>query len=273
MKKINVFLILILFGFGVVVQSAQSIPITKAPHLGTGGTTASKTTGPTHNARLAIAPYAQVVPSNSYTFIGVSHPSLATAHTSIGLVVEAMNMTFTTNASNSVEQRKEINKIARAVVFTIDAGTTHRIFIVDEGHATINSSNSAFTDDKTHIIATATGVSQFGNIRVTSIGTHPNTNTHTGARYDGQSVSYGNRACTTANVTVNCIQRYDNLNQLNMWGVVYQESNGAGFSLEFIGDMHDSSAAGVQPYSETAIHSHQLSSHGVGRGGAGRGVN
>ena len=112
--------------------------------------TPSKTTGPSHNARLAIAPYAQVVPSNSYTFIGVSHPSLATAHTSIGLVIEAMDMTFTTSATNPIEE-------ARAVVFTIDAGTTHRIFIVDEGHATINSSNSAFTGANTHIIATATG--------------------------------------------------------------------------------------------------------------------
>jgi hypothetical protein len=25
-----------------------------------------------------------------------------------------------------------------------------------------------------------------------------------------------------------------------MWGVVYQTSNGAGFALEFVGDMHDS---------------------------------
>lgn len=269
MKKINVFLILILFGFGVVVQSAQSIEITKAPHLGTGaGKTASKTTGPSHNARLAIAPYAQVVPSNSYTFIGVSHPSLATAHTSIGLVIEAMDMTFTTSTANPIEE-------ARAVIFTIDAGTTHRIFIVDEGHATINSSNAAFTGANTHIIATATGATQFGNIRVTSIGTEPNRNTHSGARYDkGKTTSYG-RVCSTASVTASCIQRYDNLNQLAMWGVVYQESNGAGFSLEFIGDMHDSTAAGVQPFAggTRANHSHQLSSDGMGRGGAGRGVN
>ena len=269
MKKINVFLILILFGFGVVVQSAQSIAITKAPHLGTGtGLEASKTLGPTHNARLAVAPYAQVVPNNSYTFIGVSHPSLATAHTSIGLVIEAMDMTFTTSASNPIEE-------ARAVVFTIDAGTTHRIFIVDEGHATINSSNAAFTGANTHILATATGATQFGNVRVTSIGTEPNANTHSGARYDkGKTTSYG-RVCSTATITSTCIQRYDNLNQLAMWGVVYQESNGAGFSLEFIGDMHDSSAAGVQPYvgGSRAGHQHQMSSDGMGRGGAGRGVN
>ena len=269
MKKINVFLILILFGFGVVVQSAHSIVIKTAPHLGSGvGTTASKTTGPSHNARLAIAPYAQVVPNNSYTFIGVSHPSLTTAHTSIGLMIEAMDMTFTTSASNPLEE-------ARAVVFTIDAGTTHRIFIVDEGHATINSSNTAFSGATTHILSTATGATQFGNIRVTSIGTHPNETTHSGARFDnGKTTSYG-RACATASITASCIQRYDNLNQLAMWGVVYQESNGAGFSLEFIGDMHDSSAAGVQPFAggSKAEHSHALNSDGMGHGGAGRGVN
>ena len=271
MKKINVFLILILFGFGVVVQSAQSIPITTAPHLGAGTlATASKTTGPSHNARLAIAPYAQVVPNNSYTFIGVSHPSLATAHTSIGLVIEAMNMTFST--SGPIEE-------ARAVVFTVDAGTTHRIFIVDEGHATINSSNAAFTGANTHILATTPGETQFGNIRVTSIGSHPNTNTHSGARYDGATVGYG-RVCSTTTVTSSCIQRYDNLNQLAMWGVVYQESNGAGFSLEFIGDMHDSSAAGVQGWSGggKALHKHSLNSDintttKRGHLGAGRGVN
>jgi hypothetical protein len=272
MKKINVFLILILFGFGVVVQSAQSIEITRAPHLGSGqGLKPSFTTGPSHNARLAFSPYAQVVPGNSYTFIGVSHPSLSTAHTSIGLVIEAMDMTFTTSGTNPLEE-------ARAVIFTIDAGTTHRVFIVDEGHATINSSNAAFTGANTHIIATATGATQFGNIRVTSIGTNPGHNTHAGARYDkGAQTSYQSSGadCETATVTASCIQRFDNLNQLAMWGVVYQESNGAGFSLEFIGDMHDSSAAGTRP--QTAIgggrHAHQVSSDGMGFGGAGRGIN
>ena len=211
------------------------------------------------------------MPNASYTFIGVTHPSLATAHTSIGLVIEAMNMTHPTQqAGNGVTVEMQ-----RAVAFTIDAGTTHRIFIVDEGHATINSSNAAFTGANTHILATATGATQFGNIRVTSLGTEPNRNTHSGARYDnGANTSYG-RVCSTPAITASCIQRYDNLNQLAMWGVVYQESNGAGFSLEFIGDMHDSSAAGVQPFGGfgKAAHSHALNSDGMGHGGAGRGVN
>jgi hypothetical protein len=87
----------------------------------------------------------------------------------------------------------------------------------------------------------------------------------------------GGLVCQTANVTDNCIQRYDNLNQLSMWGVVYQESNGAGFSLEFIGDMHDSSAAGVQAYAGggSTAHTHRLKGIAAAgtSAGAGRGIN
>jgi hypothetical protein len=265
MKKLNLFLILILFGFGMVVQTAHS-QVTSAPNL-------LATTGPSHNARLAIAPYAQVVPNNSYTFIGVTHPSLATAHTSIGLVIEAMDMSFTPRGASTTEE-------LRAVVFTINAGETHRVFIVNEGHSTIKSSNTVFTSaNNTHLITT-TDDAQFGNIRVTSIGAHPNERTHD-AKRDGP---YSTLACATTSVTASCIQRFDNLNQLSMWGVVYQEANGAGFSLEFIGDMHDSSASGVQPYSggnlgvanhTTRMHNH--SAHGIADGtvsaGAGRGIN
>ena len=59
-----------------------------------------------------------------------------------------------------------------------------------------------------------------------------------------------------------------------MWGVVYQESNGAGFSLEFIGDMHDSSAAGVVSFNGGGKdkHNHSLNS-ATSHLGAGRGVN
>ncbi len=254
MKKLTIFLILIMFGFGVVVQTVHSDAIIAAPNL------PRITSGPSHNARLAIAPYAQVVPNNSYTFIGVTHPSLATAHTSIGLIIEAMDMT-TAGANNSA---------TRAVVFTINAGETHRVFIVNQSHATITIDNDAFNNANTHLIATSEA-SQFGNIRVTSIGTQPNQRTHAGKRVGG---NYG-RACETASVTDTCIQRYDNLNQLSLWGVVYQESNGAGFSLEFIGDMHDSVAGAVQPYAggrnnqkaDGVLFSETAST------GAGRGIN
>ena len=95
------------------------------------------------STRLAISPYAQAVPNDSYTFIGVSHPSMDSALTQIGVVVEAIGMTTTIN-----------NAAGRAVVFTVDAGETHRVFIVNQSDAVINSSNSAFTDARTHLIPT-----------------------------------------------------------------------------------------------------------------------
>ena len=191
------------------------------------------------NARIAVSPYAQVVPDASYTFIGISHPSLATAHTSIGIVLEALNMTTVPNTA-----------AGRAAVFTVDAGDTHRVFIVNAGHATINTSNDAFTDSKTHIIQTA-NTSQFGNIKVTGIHTNPINSTTSANRGN----SDGDNGCTISSAggcyagetgaTTTFLRRFDNVSQLAMWGVVYQSSNGAGFALEFIGDMHDSSASGT----------------------------
>ena len=204
MKKLNIFLILILFGFGLVVQTAHSAEITSAPNL------PKITTGPSHNARLAIAPYAQVVPNNSYTFIGGTHPSLATAHTSIGLVIEAMDM-ITAGANNSA---------TRAVVFTINAGETHRVFIVNDGHATINAENPAMSNSKTHLITTA-ATNQFGNIRITSIGSHPNVKTPDKQRYEHVSSgkSWYNPKMGTLGDGVGTY-RFDKLNQLTMWGAV-----------------------------------------------------
>ena len=222
MKKLSLFLMFVMLGSGLMVRTVQAADITSAPDLiGSESTTA---VGVKYNSRLAISPYAQVVPNSSYTFIGISHPSLATAHTSIGIAVEALDMTTVPN-----------NAAGRAAVFTIDAGTTHRVFIVNQGHATINSSNSLFTDSLTHLITTADS-DQFGNIKVTSIGTVP-------TLYTGVSQRPGAYASG-----VDVISRWDNVAQLAMWGVVYQSSNGAGFALEFIGDMHDSNPGGCIDY-------------------------
>ena len=218
MKKLSLFLMFVLLGSGLMVQTVQAADITAAPDM----ISSEKTTaiGVLYNARSAISPYAQVTPNASYTFIGISHPSLATAHTSIGVAVEVLNMSTVPN-----------NAAGRAAVFTIDAGTTHRVFIVNQGHATINASNSSFTDSLTHLITTADS-DQFGNIKVTSIGTVP-------TLYTGVSQRPGAYASG-----VDVISRWDNVAQLAMWGVVYQSSNGAGFALEFIGDMHDSNPGG-----------------------------
>ena len=188
-----------------------------------------------------------MVPNSSYTFIGISHPSLATAHTSIGIAIEALDMTTVPN-----------NAAGRAAVFTIDAGTTHRVFIVNQGHATINSSNSLFTDSLTHLITTADS-DQFGNIKVTSIGTVP-------TLYTGVSA---NGPVPTRMSGVDVISRWDNVAQLAMWGVVYQSSNGAGFALEFIGDMHDSNPLG------SATTGFEASGYAINQNTAssGRGIN
>ena len=239
MKKLNLILMLIMLGFGMAVVQTAHAEITSSPLVagGTGGT------GPQWNARIAIAPYAQVVADDSYTFIGISHPSLATAHTSIGVVVEAMDMTTVPNTS-----------AGRAAVFTVSAGETHRVFIVNQSHATINLNNSSFTDTQTHLITTS-DASQFGNVKVWGLGTNPSVLTSTAMRPGAY--------------TSGSINRFDNIAQLSMWGVVYQSANGAGFALEFVGDMHDSSVAGsavLQEADGTAILKSNTS-------GAGRGIN
>ncbi len=245
MKKVNLFLILMMLGFGILVQNAHAGTLAEAPNLPKVAAHAQ------HNARIAIAPYAQVVANDSYTFIGISHPSLATAHTSIGLVVEAMNMVTVPNTN-----------AGRAAIFTVSAGETHRVFVINQSHATINGNNASFTDTQTHLITT-TDASQFGNIKVTSVGTHPY-----GATLD--TMRPGAYAYTAAVPCAACIQRYDGLNQLSMWGVVYQESNGAGFAMEFIGDMHDSSG---EMGSRVGYPLDGYADLAVGQGPAGRGVN
>jgi hypothetical protein len=248
MKKLNLFLMLFMLGFGMtVVQTIQAADITSAPCEASIGAASNDggncATGPGWNARIAIAPYAQVVADDSYTFIGITHPSLATAHTSIGVVVEAMDMTTVPNTS-----------AGRAAVFTVSAGETHRVFIVNQSHATINLNNSSFTDTQTHLITTS-DASQFGNVKVWGLGTSPSVVTSTAQRPGAY--------------TSGSINRFDNIAQLSMWGVVYQSANGAGFALEFVGDMHDSSVAGstvMQEADGTAMLDSNTS-------GAGRGIN
>ena len=158
---------------------------------------------------LAVSPYAQAVPNDSYTFIGISHPSMDTASSAIGIAVEVIGMTTTSN-----------NAAGRAQIFTVDAGETHRVFVVNQGHATINSSNASFTDARTHIIPTVDSA-QFGSVRVTAVAEDANTS-----------------------VTVGTNKTFENLAQLSMWGVIYVESSGSGFAMEFIGDMQDSRIVG-----------------------------
>lgn len=161
-------------------------------------------------------------------YMGISHPSLDSALTQIGVVVEVLGMTTTVNSA-----------AGRATVFTVDAGETHRIFVVNQSHSTINSSNSSFTDSRTHLIPTVDSA-QFGSVRVTTVSEAP----------------------TTATV-VGSTNKYENLAQLNIWGVVFVEAAGTGFAMEFVGDMQDSSVGGF--LSDNV----GLPFNGVGRAGSG----
>ena len=203
MKHFNKIMLLILFGFAVLAQSvqAQNVPDTARDTR--------------FSNSLALSPYVQAVPNDSYTFIGISHPSLDTALTQIGVALEVVDMTTTVNT-----------QAGRSAIFTVNAGETHRVFVVNQGHATINSSNSAFTDARTHLIPTVNSA-QFGSVRVTSVSERPqNTN------------------MATRDVVVGSTKKFDNLAQLSMWGIIYVESAGTGFAMEFVGDMQDSTGGG-----------------------------
>jgi hypothetical protein len=194
MKNIKPLILFALFGILTFAQTAS------------GQTTARDTR---NSNELAVSPYAQAVPNDSYTFIGISHASLSSASSAIGVAIEVIGMTTTTN-----------NAAGRAQIFTVDAGETHRVFVVNQSHATINTSNAAFTDARTHLITTVDSA-QFGSVRVTAVAEDANTA-----------------------VSVNSVNTFENLAQLSMWGIVYVEASGSGFAMEFIGDMADSKLVG-----------------------------
>jgi hypothetical protein len=117
---------------------------------------------------------------------------------------------------------RTVNKVVgRASMFTIDAGETHRIFVVNQSHPTINNLNPSFTNSNTHLINTVDSA-QFGQLRATIVSERP-------------SLPTGSRSVKVGNT-----YKFDSLPQLLMWGSIYIESTGAGFPMEFIGDIHDS---------------------------------
>jgi hypothetical protein len=105
--------------------------------------------------------------------------------------------------------------------FTIQAGTTERVFIVPTGHATVNSTSIttakflAGTSDFTH-----------GSLRIEPVMTHPalqnTTRLPSNGRFDGRG--------------------FRDITMLSYWGSVIIEANTTGFAMEFVGDMNDSIA-------------------------------
>jgi hypothetical protein len=217
MRKFIFMITFTLVCIGLVTQSSH------AQNLSAPDTTSINNTG-----RTAITPYVQAVPNDSYTFMSFSHPSLDTAATQVGLIVEVVGMATVPNTTSGA-----------SVNFTVDAGETHRVFVVNNTHSTINASNSAFTDSRTHLILT-TDTAQFGSARITGIRETP--------------------------MIADANSNFDNVGQISMWGVVFIPASGTGFAMEFVGDAHNStipfdiSEANLAPISGTTT-------------GAGRGIN
>lgn len=108
------------------------------------------------NKSRVISPYWQS-DSTSYTFIAVSHSSLTTIASQVGLVINAI--------------QNDLTAFGTAITFTISSGSTERIFIVRTNNTTINSTN----------ISTArfiVGTTDFkhGHLRIEPVATNPATN-------------------------------------------------------------------------------------------------
>jgi hypothetical protein len=154
------------------------------------------------NSSRIVSPYWQS-DSGSYSFIAVSHTSLSGMASQIGMTINAIS--------------NDKSAFGTAVTFTIDAGTTQRIFITRSGHSAVNS-----TSIPTGNFITGTTNFKHGHLRIDPIATAPATATNLyGLTGDG----------------------FRDATMLSFWGAVIVESNTTGFAMEFIGDMHDSAAS------------------------------
>ena len=156
------------------------------------------------NSSRIVSPYWQS-DSGSYSFIAVSHTSLSGMASQIGMTVNAIS--------------NDQSAFGTAVTFTIDAGTTQRIFITRSGHSTVNS-----TSIPTGNFITGTTDFEHGHIRIDPIAT-------------STTIPTSNLGLTG--------HGFRDATMLSFWGAVIVESNTTGFAMEFIGDMHDSAAAGT----------------------------
>ena len=162
------------------------------------------------NSSRVVSPYWQS-DSGSYTFIAVSHTSLSGMASQIGLTLNAI-----TNDQSAC---------GTAVSFTVQSGTTTRVFIVRTNQSTINSTSISSAQ---FIVGTTNF--EHGHIRVDPVATNPNA--RVGSTSDINAV--GLQSLTG--------DGYRDITMLSFWGSVVVETNTTGFAMEFIGDMADSQA-------------------------------
>jgi len=162
------------------------------------------------NSQSVVSPYWQS-DGTSYTFIAVSHTSLSGMASQIGVTVNALG--------------RDASTFGTAVSFTIDSGTTTRVFIVRTNHATINSTS---IPTGTFIAGTTDFVN--GQLRISPVASNPEQTTGHIEPFPG----------------------YRDTTMLSYWGSVVIEQNTTGFAMEFIGDMNDSQ--GGQAFAGTGIN-------------------
>lgn len=162
-------------------------------------------------SRAALSPYFQTDVDSTYSFLGVTHPSLQNAASTIGLTVSTVGNTGDNPSST----------------FTIQAGETYRIFLVSTNHSTIN--NLTVTGNEVIFLSTTSGSSE--GAHVTFTGSCTNCNVFSGRDDFGALLNP---------LQANGLQA---LNMLSIWGAVVIPGTTSGFAMEFIGDAHDSLAA------------------------------
>jgi hypothetical protein len=170
------------------------------------------------NKEIIVSPYWQS-DSGSYTFIAVSHTSLSGMASQIGVIVNAVASNY-----NELTVANQVESFGNAITFTVQSGTTKRVFIVRSGHPTINP--TSITD-----AAFITGTTNFthGTVRVDQLSSNPEE--HTTATY--------NPAANIGGLTRSG-EGWRDATMLSFWGSVVVEKNTTGFAMEFIGDMNDS---------------------------------
>jgi hypothetical protein len=114
-----------------------------------------------------------------------------------------------------------------AVEFTIESGTTTRIFIVRTNQSTINQTSISSAQ---FIVGTTNF--EHGHIRIDPVASNPENKT------DNFSLTGDG---------------YRDVTMLSFWGSVVVETNTTGFAMEFIGDMADSQATATLEATGTSI--------------------
>jgi hypothetical protein len=177
------------------------------------------------NRTRVVSPYWQV-DSGSYTFIAVSHSSLSGMNSQIGIKVTAVDMSTD-------------GEYGTAQTFTIDAGTTRRIFIVPTSHTTLNP--TSLTDSDISFIRGTSNYSH-GSIRVSPVANPVN------AKF--LSCHPDDPSCAIGEVS-GMGEGFRDATMLGYWGSIVVEAQTTGFAMEFIGDMNDSAGGS----SEMTCHS------------------